>query len=369
VNDSAPFTTEPYVPGPESEHERSQRPTAKRERVIFKDLAIFCAEYVPLNYTIEGIVRSSSLYTMTARTGAGKTAFNVIAALAIATGRADILGRETVQGRVAYLAFENPDDVRMRFKIAAFLLNIDIEEIKKSVIILDKRLKAEDVIAELSSLANAAPFAAVFIDTFAAFFDGKDVNDNVQAGEFTRRLRPFTQIRGLPSVIVSSHPVKNAPADNLIPYGGGAILNESDGNLTLWKTDGGQVNLHWQGKLRGLEFQPLPFRFEICGSPDILDAKGREVHLPTMRPSSEEAAEQKRQSDQDVKRNLLRAMIADPNGTQDNWAAAIDRAKSSVNSRLQTLKRDKLVDELLGKWNVTAKGRKAAEQGPEQENG
>ncbi len=59
--------------------------------------------------------------------GSGKTGFNVIAALANATGRADILGREVAKGRAAYCAAENPDDVRMRFMIAAFLLNIDLK--------------------------------------------------------------------------------------------------------------------------------------------------------------------------------------------------------------------------------------------------
>ena len=37
---------------------------------------------------------------------------------------------------------------------------------------------------------------------------------------------------GEPCVIVACHPVKNASDDNLIPRGGGAFLNEVDGNLT-----------------------------------------------------------------------------------------------------------------------------------------
>lgn len=347
------------------------------QRLVFKNLAAFCAEYTPLSYTIEGVARSASLYTLTAKTGAGKTAFNVVAALAIATGRADILGSEVVRGRVAYCAFENPDDIRMRFKIASFLLNIDLRDIEGRIVILDRRAKPEDALAELQRMADVEPFAAVFVDTFAAFFDGKDVNDNVQAGEFTRRLRPFTQIAGLPSVFVSSHPVKNAPEDNLVPYGGGAILNEVDGNLTLWKRTEGTVSLHWQGKLRGLEFAPLPFRFEITGSPDILDAKGRQVQLPTLRPSTEQFAEEKQLSDAETNRALLMAIIADPAGTQQSWSTAIGRSKSSVNVRLQKLKGEKLVESTLGKWGVTQKGRKAglglhvvgaAEQPPERDN-
>jgi hypothetical protein len=83
-------------------------------RLEFKTLASFCREYVPLAYAIEPILRASSLYTLTARTGHGKTAFLVVAALAIATGRKDIIGLEASRGRVAFLTFENPDDARMR---------------------------------------------------------------------------------------------------------------------------------------------------------------------------------------------------------------------------------------------------------------
>ncbi len=139
--------------------------------------------------------------------------------------------------------------------------------------------------------------------------------------------------------------------------------------MTLWKQeDAPLVSLHWQGKLRGLEFQPVPFRFEVTGSPDVLDAKGRQVQLPTLRPSSEEAAEDKQQSEADADRALLQAMIADPNGTQQAWANAIGRAKGRVNAKLQRLKKEALVAVTLGKWSVTQRAgrrsnrRKRAEQ-------
>jgi hypothetical protein len=331
-----------------------------RRAVVFKSAAAFCAEYVPLNYTIEGIVRSASLYTLTARTGAGKTAFNVVAALAVATGRPDILGREVVCGRVAYLACENPDDIRMRIVVAAFLLNIDIGEVGERLVILDRREKPEAVHAELVRLAKVEPFALIAVDTLAAFFDGDNINDAVQGGQFMRRLRPLTQIAGLPSVVVAAHPVKNAGEEALIPYGSGAILNEVDGNLTLWKRpDTGTVALHWQGKLRGLEFQPVPFRFEIAGSPDILDVKGRQVQLPTLRPSSEQTADERERAELDTDKALLRAMLAEPGKSLREYAAVIACSKSAVERKLKRFDREGLVDRILDKWTVTAKGRKA----------
>jgi hypothetical protein len=333
--------------------------------IIFKNAAAFAAEYVPLRYTIEPIIRSASIYTITAKTGAGKTVFNVVAALAVATGRRDILNLDVARGRVAYLACENPDDIRMRLKIAAYLLGVDLDALGDLVMILDRREKPESVCAALAELAEQESFALVIVDTLAAFFDGKNINDAVEGGEFMRRLRPLTRIKGLPSVIVAAHPVKNASEDALVPYGSGAILNEVDGNLTLWKKpETGLVSLHWQGKLRGLEFQAAPFRFEITGSPDILDANGRQVELPTLRPSSDQAAEDRQQAEVDTDRALLLAMIAEPSATQQQWSDTVGRSKSIINRKLQRLQRDKLVEQSLGKWSVTAKGRKAVEETP-----
>jgi hypothetical protein len=282
----------------------------------FLNVAKFCAEYVPLEYVVEGLIRTSSLYTLTAKTGAGKTSFNVVAALANVTGREDILGREVAKGRVAYLVAENPDDVRMRFMIAAFLLNIDLDELGDDLVILDKRASPEDIIAGLAKMAAVKPFVAVYIDTLIVFFDGKNISDPVEGCNYTRRWRPLTQIPGKPAVVIAAHPVKNATEDQLIPYGSGAILNEVDGNFTLWKNEAG-VALHWQGKIRGPEFDAPQFRFEIIGSPDILDIKGRQILLPTLRPSTAQIAEERRQSEAEIDLALLKAMVDEPNATQE----------------------------------------------------
>jgi hypothetical protein len=356
-NDDAPLPEEPagffYSVG------ESSRPQAP---IVFKNAAAFAAEYVPLSYAIEPIIRSASLYTLTAKTGAGKTAFNVVAALAVASGRRDILNLDVTLGRVAYLACENPDDIRMRVKIAAFLLNVDLDTLADRLMILDRREKPEAVCAALEKLAKQEPFALVIVDTLAAFFDGKNINDAVEGGEFMRRLRPLTQIAGKPSVIVSAHPVKNAGEDALVPYGSGAILNEVDGNLTLWKNPvTGGVAFHWQGKLRGLEFQPAPFHFEIIGCPEILDSHGREVQLPTLRPSSEGAAEDRQQAEVDTDRKLLLAMLANPGATLRDYESAAGIPKTTITRKLNSFEKSRLAERLLDKWIVTPKGKKAVE--------
>jgi len=151
------------------------------------------------------------------KTGANECACNECARRWLAAGKECTL----------FLTFENPDDVRMRFIIAAYALNLTRDEIGAAIMVLDARAKPEEVLQELISLAEAEPFSLIIVDTFAAFFDGDDTNDAKQGGEFMRRLRPLTKLKGKPAVLVAAHPVKNAAEDNLLPYGSGAVLNES----------------------------------------------------------------------------------------------------------------------------------------------
>jgi hypothetical protein len=135
----------------------------------FKSVKAFCDEYAPLSYAVEPFIRSASLYTLAAKTGGAKTALLIMMALAIATGRKNILGREVTLGRVAYIAAENPDDLRMRIMVAAFLVNIDLTEIADDLVILDKRMKPEGLEAKLKVLADDRPFSLILVDTLAAF--------------------------------------------------------------------------------------------------------------------------------------------------------------------------------------------------------
>jgi hypothetical protein len=233
-----------------------------------------------------------------------------------------------------------------------------------SIVILDQRVKPEQLEERLQALAdNGRPFSLVMIDTLAAFFDGDDMNDNVQGGQFMRRLRPLTRLPGLPSVIVAAHPVKNAAEDNLVPYGGGAILNEVDGNLTL-KASNGLTELHWQGKLRGVEFDPATFRFELMTSPKVLDNKGREVRLPVVMPSSDREVERREQASIGKDEALLKAMTVNPSGTINDWAAASKIHKEAAKRALYRLAKPasgKLVQKTLRKWTITRAGIKAIE--------
>jgi hypothetical protein len=329
-----------------------------------KTLAEFVNEFSPIAFRIEPTVRSASVYALTAKTGSGKTGLLTITALAVATGRADIIGMEVEKCRVVYCAFENPDDVRMRLMVACFQLTIDAAEVLDDILIIDLRSSPEALIETLKAHGKDRPFGLVIIDTYAAAFDGKDINDNVQAGEFVRRLRPISQLPGLPSVIIAAHPVKGAAPDNLIPYGGGAILNELDGNLVLKKDPAsGLVELHWQGKFRGLEFKPKFFRFDIVSSPDVIDKKGNQIALPILRPATEEDAEQREAASVNSDMAVLRAMAADEKASIRDLAAKIGVHRSKVERTLQRFEKAKLAENIVGKWSLTSKGRKASDGG------
>jgi hypothetical protein len=115
MTDDVECTIQPYRPNGTNRPRQRVTPYAAKvkdegaEPAGFKPVDAFCGEYMPISYAVEPFVRSGSLYTLTARTGAGKTALLVTMALAVATGRGDkILGREVTKGRVAFIAVENP---------------------------------------------------------------------------------------------------------------------------------------------------------------------------------------------------------------------------------------------------------------------
>jgi hypothetical protein len=345
-------------------YEPPGEPIEDESSAEFKSVSAFCAEYRPISYAIEPFIRSDSLYTLTAKTGAGKTALLIIMALAVAAGRCDLLGRVIAKGRVACVVAENPDGFRMRLMVAAFIFNIDLDKIADDLVILDKRMKPEEIAAKLSKLAKDGPFSLIIGDTLQAPFDGDDLNSNTQTGEFMRRWRALTQIKGGPAVVIAAHPVKNAQTDNLVPYGGGATLNEVDGNLTLNLSLGGVTQLHWQGKLRGVEFEPVNFRFDLLSSPDVKDVKGREVLLPVLRPMNEADVEQREKEAIDRTTTLLIAIRDKPGASLRALAAATGIPKPSVDRKLNHLAAPaggKLVKKTLGKWTLTPAGHQAIE--------
>jgi AAA domain len=291
--------------------------TTAKAVVGVKGVATFLAEYKPISYTIDGILPGGSVYGLTAKRGAGKTALLTGAALAVASRRSDILKCEVEKGRVAYVILENPTDFRMKLSVTAFALGIDVQALEDTIAVLDMRLPHAQIMKLLKTNAAAkGPFQLVCYDTFQAGFTGAEFNDNVAVLKHTANIRQLTTLQGTPSVLVACHPVKNPSRDNLEPYGGGATMNELDGNITLWN-DGGTIEMSWN-KIRGPEFDPRYFRIEKLGSPEILDNKGRQPQLPILRPVSEQTVEERVNADNDIGRALLSQLFINQPGLNSN---------------------------------------------------
>jgi len=76
--------------------------------------------------------------------------------------------------------------------------------------------------------------------------------------------------------------------------------------------------------------------------------------------SAAEDADRCKENDAHLDIRLLKAIAANPNGSQAQWATEIGRSKSSANDRLHKLKHSNVVKEAFGKWRLTSKDMKEA---------
>jgi biotin operon repressor len=319
----------------------------------------FVRSYVPLSYSIEGVLPSGYLYGLTARRGDGKTAWLITTALATIKGDGEkILGFPVRKGRVAYIAKENPEDFKMKLAANCYIHNISWNELDAGLLVLDGRADSPEQICKalLIDAEVNGEFSLVIYDTFQAGFaaaaTGKEFNDNAGVLSFVVRLRALTQIIGKPSGIIDFHPTKNATEEDLYPYGGGAIMNEIDGNLTLWK--GETIKLS-QNRVRGPEFEPRFYRIEKLSSPDIVDDKGRQILLPVMRPTTAQDVEEREAAESNTDIAFLRVLEATPEAAQRDLAQAIGLSLGAINKKIKRLEKQKMIEKGLKGYRLTSK--------------
>jgi hypothetical protein len=328
----------------------------------------FVEGFVPPDYLMDGVLQRGFAYSLTGATGAGKTTLSLRLMAHVESG-SSLAGRDVAKGRVLMLVGENADDVRCRWialaeQMGFFPSEVDVHFVPSvfsiRALLPKLRLQADKV----------GGFALVVVDTSAAYFSGEEENSNKQAGDHARDIRALTTLPGKPCVVVNCHPTKNASDENLLPRGGGAFIAEMDGNLTCSKKNGG-VELHWQGKYRGPEFEPMAFELLTVTSDKLRDSRQR--HIPTViaRPLSE--AEQQAKADAgDAELHRLMQTMSENVGAS---VAALARAagwvgtggvphKSKVSRLLDALKRSKFAAKELNTWVLTPAGLKAAKRGP-----
>jgi hypothetical protein len=330
---------------------------------LLLNAAQFVASFTPPEYLIDGIVQRGYLYSLTARTGHGKTAVDMYISQAIARSQ-PMHGKEVLGGTVLFLAGENPDDIRARFLVLADEFKFNIEDIKIRFIdgVVDVAASLPRIQAEAATIPD---LRLVIVDTAAAYFNGDDTNNNSQQGAYARLLRQLTFLPGKPTVLVNCHPVKNAARDNLLPMGGSAFLNEIDGNLTLWANADRQTTLHWLGKFRGPEFEPITFEMETVASDLVKDAKGRRMPSVVAKPVSEiklQFAEAKTEREEVTLLNFIagnkNASVADLAIKCNFISAAGNPQKSKVFAMCARLVEDKLLEKRGQKYRITNKGKK-----------
>ncbi|MGU3492925.1 AAA family ATPase [Xanthobacteraceae bacterium A53D] len=324
----------------------------------------FVRGFVPPDYAVDGIIQTGFLYSLTGQTGSGKTAAALLLAACTALGR-DFAGRETRQARVFYFAGENPDDVTMRWIGLCHALGLDADDLDVHFIrgVFSVTNFLEHIRTEAERLGGVG---LIIVDTTAAYFTGTDENNNVEMGAYARQLRELAKLRWRPAVLAASHPVKNAAADNLLPRGGGAFLNEVDGNLTLAKR-GETSAMHWQGKHRGPDFAPLTFDMRAIEAPALVDSRGRPIPTVMAVPVGDEEVTQRADAASQDDEQMLIAIRQDGSRSLREqaeflgWMTA-DGEGNKKRAQMSTdrLKRMNFVTHELRTWKLTRKGEDAA---------
>jgi hypothetical protein len=329
----------------------------------------FITSFPPLEQLVDGVLARGRVYSFTGRTGHGKTAIVKLMELCATAGR-PFAGREVPQVNVLSLQGENPEDAAMRMLGTAQCLGFTSTAINR-ITVIPETFDIDAKVLEIEAIAEQfGPFGLVVVDTSAAYNCGNDENDNLQARRHAATFRDLCNLPGNPAVVVACHPTKGATRDNLLPRGGGAFLNEVDGNLTCWMDDTGVVTLHWAGKFRGPPFDPIRFELQPWELKGVQDSKGRPVLTVVAVQAPDERAEQLEAKALDDENRLMLAMTKCPGGSVAELALSAGMTsgmgtpqKSRVHRLLEALKAQALVEKTrTGAWRLTAKGQKEAEQ-------
>ncbi|MEI5680653.1 MULTISPECIES: AAA family ATPase [unclassified Mesorhizobium] len=324
----------------------------------------FVRGFVPPDYAVDGIIQAGFVYSVTASSGTGKTAILLLLAALTALGR-ELGHRDVRKGRIVYFAGENPDDVKMRWIAMAHHMGFDPDSIDAHFVA--GVFSIAGLFAEVSKAVDAlGGVDLIIVDTSAAYFQGQDENGNVEMGRHARDLRTLTTVEGKPCVLVACHPTKSADQSNLLPRGGGAFIAEMDGNLTCARVGDGTVKLHWQGKHRGPDFEPVVFDLQTVTAPLLKDTRGRDV--PTVMAtamSDGDVRSRKQAARNDEDEAILRVEQGSTTTSQvakaADWLVDGQPHKRRAQTALDKLRKSKLVEYVDRKgWKLTAAGNEAA---------
>lgn len=369
VDQSTPETSPPETAQPA----KLSEPTATKAspRIILSS-AEFVGGLVPPDYLIVGFLQRQFLYSMTGQTGSGKTCVALRLAAHVALGL-PLNSLTTIPGKVLYLAGENPEDVCMRWIKLCEEIGKDPSSMPVDFVRVRQKLSIGTTGRTLldGEAFQRGPYSLVIVDTSVAYFEGTDENDNVEAVKHAHVLRSLTELQGGPTVVVTCHPVKNPDMTALSPRGGGAFVNEVDGNLVVIKNEANMtVELTHHIKFRG-DFAPMFFELKRGTTEKLKDSHGNLILTVTARPISatdREALEKTANKKLDRILGLLKhkpGLSYSEIATALDWKyASGDPNKSAVERLMRKLKAAKLVERFGDGWTLTPKGNKAVNDAP-----
>jgi hypothetical protein len=126
----------------------------------------FIKGFAPPDYQIDGILQRRFIYSLTAPTGAGKTAIALFLSAAVGGAAKSVAGHAVERGRVLYLAGENPDDIRMRWMAMSDKQGFDLKEI--DVRFVAGVIPIPDMFDQIAREVESV--SLVVVDTSAAYF-------------------------------------------------------------------------------------------------------------------------------------------------------------------------------------------------------
>lgn len=283
-----------------------------------KPLRQFLDEYTVAEFLVEDVFRRGWLYTITGTTGAGKTGVAVYLCLMIAAG-ASLNGKLVQKGPVLYIAGENPDDVRGRFKAALQHLTWPPDTID-NVHIVDQSFLLKDRVADLNQLQSTLKPVTVFVDTDQAVSLSAEGNDNANNERMAhaKRLRQISGHETRPTVIDLCHPnitsSKGAP-DRLWPRGGSSFISEIDGNVRCYRDEPNTVLAYDLDKWRGMPFE-MHFRKTEVEVQSYRNQHGKALTLPVFSLAPDTEVIRDGVNAYSDRMLLLRAMVQYPQANQ-----------------------------------------------------
>jgi hypothetical protein len=296
---------------PETDPPPAKEKPKHRGRIpVMLSSSAFIAGFVPPDYLMDGVLQRRFLYSFTGPTGHGKTAVILLLASCVDQGT-PFAGHRCGKGSVLVLAGENPDDVRMRWIGLAEERGFDPDKSSVHFVAGVYQIPLIREVVARQAAAAGTEFALVIVDTSAAYFPGDEENSNTQLGNHARTMREcLVSLPGGPTVVITTHPVKNPDHDNLLPRGGGAFIAEVDGNLTCLMA-GDVATVHWAGKYRGPDFGEMVFELTETFADALKDSEGRPMPTVTARAISDQAHTEIRTKAREEDEVIMRLLAGD----------------------------------------------------------